>query len=270
MTKTTLGPRTAWIVGLGGVVGVSLLSLLWGCSSSSSPGVLSDRGGTDSGADVVDSSVVDTSVVDSGTPPSEGAAPMCTLVDGGCGSAPSCGAQVNIVQVAQTPPVASAGSVVPGTYVMTDFTIFTGSGGATGSKGGAWANETLYLSLPGVDAGAPMEAGPAGDGAADDGAADGAADDAAAGTDAGVAAEAGPTLQVFQLLEVNETNTSAGPQIWTGTMTFSAPNQASQVFNCPSATPTFDTTYTATQFPAQLQLFTAESPGVGVITYTKM
>ncbi len=249
MQSGTRRTRATWIVGLGVGLGGGLL---WACSSSSAPAGLGAREGNDSAAPVTDASVADTST------PSEGAAPLCTVVEGGCGAVPNCGTKVNIVQVAQTPPMSSGGTVVPGTYVMTDFSIFTGTGGASGAMG-AWEIETQYLSLMGSDAGAPTEAG-AGD--------EGGADDGGTGTgDAGAAAEAGPVSQVFQLLDVSESDTKPAETL-TGTTTFSGAQGAAIVYDCPSGTPTFFSTYTATS--TQFQLFANESAGVLVITYTKM
>lgn len=250
MAHATRRPRATWIVGLGGALGAALL---WACSSHSAPAVLGDGDGTDAAQQppLPDASVVDTST------PAEGAASACPLVEGGCASVPSCGKKVNVTRVAQTPPVAAGGTVVPGTYVMTDLTIFTGTGGATGATG-QWFNETQYLSLAG-DGGAGAEGGAGNTGEA------GAPDDD--GGDAGIAVEAGPGSQVFQLLDVTES--SSGPATTlTGTSTFAAPDLSTIVYGCPSTAPIFQTVYTST--PTTLQLFATESAGVGVITYTKM
>lgn len=200
---------------------------------------------------------MDASVEDTSTP-AEGAAPVCTLVEGGCVSLQNCGMKVNVTRVAQTPPVAGGGTVVPGTYVMTNLTIYTGAGGATGATG-QWFIETQYLSLPGQDGGSGAEGGTGDTGEA------GAPDDD--GGDAGIAVEAGLATQVFQLLDVAQSSTGPATTL-TGTSTFMTPNLSNIVYGCPSDAGTFTTVYTATS--TTLQLFATESAGVGVITYTKM
>ncbi len=237
-------------MGLGGAAAVSLL---WACSSHSSVPVLGDQFPADGGQELGD-----TTVFDSGTPAADGAASACTRVDGGCASLENCGAKVNVTQVAQTPPPASGGTVVPGTYVMTDVSIYTGTGGATGPTG-QWSIETQYLSVTGADAGTSLDAGSAEAGQEDDGGGD-AGDEAAAN-------EAGPSSQVFQLLDVIQSDTSAATTL-TGTVTFAPPQNASVVYDCPSDAGAFPPVYTATA--TQLQLFPRASSGVEVVTYTKM
>jgi hypothetical protein len=249
MQTATRLPRATWILGLGGALGGALL---WACSSHSAPPILAGGEGNDAAQPLVDASVADT-----GTS-SDGAAPTCTLVEGGCVSLQNCGTKVNVTEVAQTPPIPGGGTVVAGTYVMTDLTVFTGAGGATGDTG-HWYIETRILSAAGDDGGAPMDAG------AQDG---GQAGDAGAGDDdASTSAEAGAAPQVFQFSDVSESDTTPARTL-TGTTTYSTPQRVSDVYDCPSDAGMFTTVYTAT--PTTIQLFATESAGVGVITYTKM
>lgn len=51
---------------------------------------------------------------------------------GGCGSLVSAGAYVQGTRVAQDPPAATAGSLESGTYDLTSYTVYTGTGGVAG------------------------------------------------------------------------------------------------------------------------------------------
>jgi hypothetical protein len=254
MARAKRDTRSAGVAGIAGIGVAVAAALLWACSSSSSSApVLGDDYGSDSGEITVDG----TTVVDSGKP-SEAGPTGCKLVEAGCLSLENCGSKVNVTHVAQAPPVAAGGTVVPGTYVMTDYTIYTGAGGATGGAG-AWVIETQYLSLLSDDGGSPAEGGPP---EGDDAASEASTDDAA------TPAEAGPAAQVFQLLDVSETDTNPATTL-TGTSTFASPTRATIVYGCPSSAPTFASVYTAT--PTTFQLFvTVAAGGEGVITYTKM
>ena len=141
-------------------------------------------------------------------------------------------------------PTAAGGTVVAGTYVMTDYSIFLGSGGVVGMPG-EWFTETQYLTLVG-DAGAGT-------------------DDAA--TDGG----AGEGPQTFQLVRVVTESDAGAATTLTGSVTFSSPAQATFTFDCPSTASTEFDEYSATA--TTLQIF-VNSPivgvnGNGVITYTK-
>jgi hypothetical protein len=250
--KATWTRWTAWTLGLGASMGGALL---WACSSSSSQAnVLGGTFPEDSSIGVVsEASVHDAGKAgeagDAGgghdaAAEAEAAAPVCPLVDAGCVTAASCGAQVNVVEVPQAPPTATGGTVVAGTYVMTDYSIFTGSGGATGMPG-PWYIETQYLTLVG-DAGADT----------DDASSDGGAGE-------------GP--QTFQLVRVITESDGGAATTLTGSVTFSSPAQATFTFDCPSTEGTefdeYSTTATTLQIFVNAPIVGVNGPGV--LTFTK-
>jgi hypothetical protein len=66
-----------------------------------------------------------------------------------CNTQGVCGAPVYVTQVAQDPPAAAGGDVTVGTYVLTSYVNYTGSGGPAGVTS-VWFKETFTLAaLPG-------------------------------------------------------------------------------------------------------------------------
>jgi hypothetical protein len=94
------------------------------CSSSSS------SSSSDSGATKGDDAAPEGSTATGGDDAGDGGdgAVVCNAI---VNTAPS----VTITQVAADPPAFTGGTVVDGTYTLTNETIYTGDGGATGPKG---------------------------------------------------------------------------------------------------------------------------------------
>ncbi len=75
----------------------------------------------------------------------DAAMPTCASSDLMCNQLQNCAPKVLVQDVAMSPPSPSGGTLVEGTYVLTDFTVYTETGGMMGMTG-AWFIETLQLS----------------------------------------------------------------------------------------------------------------------------
>jgi hypothetical protein len=102
------------------------------CSSSSG----GDDTSTDSGADTSTDASDGSTPLDSATTDGSDSSPD-DASDGSaaCNTIANVAQTITIQQVASAPPAAQGGTFADGTYAMTDFTIFTGTGGATGPSG---------------------------------------------------------------------------------------------------------------------------------------
>ncbi len=159
--------------------------------------------------------------------------PSCTSAEGGCNTMLNCGTQTNIIEVAQSQPLAQGGSVVDGVYVMTDYTVYTGSGGTAGPTG-AWFKETMSFTTEAIDGGAPTG-------------------------DAGV-------LQQMAWGEISSSNAAPTTnRTASGTAYFESSSYSTIDIPCPSNSNPFPAGYTAT--PTTLILFVSDG---SAITFTKM
>jgi len=174
---------------------------------------------------------------DSGTAPSSDAAkesgPACTSgADGGCNSLLNCGNKIFVQQNSNTSPTAAGGTVLDGTYVLTDYTVFTGLGGASGQLTDFFI-ETMQLTTETSDASV---------------------------------GEGGATQQM-RWNDITTTNTttnltSSGTAYFqTGTTTMTIAK------SCPSSTTPFSSGYTVSG--TQLLLYAAETSGTAQLTFTK-
>jgi hypothetical protein len=206
---------------LAGVVIVAAFGGAWACSQADMPPPLGtpDAGKKDS-----------TSPSDASSD-SPGA---CLAVDGGCNTLSNCGAQVNIVEIASNAPDAAGGLVIDGTYELTDYKVFTGSGGKTGTLT-AWFRQTMMMTSVTV-------------------------------TDAGV--DAGDAGQVMSWLEVSATNASTTTTS-SGTLILQPPSALTIDYSCPTLSigQPFIATFTANA--TQVIIFAGDSNGTGQLTYTK-
>jgi hypothetical protein len=247
------------------VAGCMGLALAWACSSSSgSPGVLGDLGGQDSSV-----TGGDASAADSGQDSSQDGGFVCKQVDGGCASLAQCSKQVPIVEVAASAPAPTGGTVTQGTYVLVDYTVFTGAGGGTGKVG--WFTDTMLIGTPGQgDAGA----GDAGAGDADDDGGDldggeaGADDDGGAldGGEAGTDAGSGNPELTYSWLDVTQSDTAPLSTV-SGNITFTPPSSAGFADFCPTSS-VFGAQYSSS--PTQLVLYYPGPNDMGTVqaTYT--
>ena len=155
----------------------------------------------------------------------------CVGEDGGCTTLANCGPHVYYVDVAQNGSAGQGGTVVDGTYVLTDYSIFTGSGGQSG-KQTSWTSETMTF----VTASS-------GDGGTGDGGA--------------------PTQ--LMVWEDTAEGIVSPPASATGVAQFSGTN-VTITHTCPNAN-IFAGTFTASA--SQLILFAQSSTNIDQLTYTK-
>ncbi len=174
---------------------------------------------------------------ESGTiPPADAAkesGPACTSgADGGCNALLNCGNKIHVQQNSVASPTGAGGTVPDGTYVLTDYMLFTGPGGASGQLPDFFV-ETMQLTTEASDASV-------GDG--------------------------GATQQMVwdDIITTNTTNdkTSAGTAYFeTGTATMTIAK------SCPSSTTPFSAGYTVSG--TQLLLYAAATAGTAQLTFTK-
>jgi hypothetical protein len=181
-------------------------------------------------------------------------APHCDQAQGGCNSVSNCGARIFAVLVSGNAPAPQGGTIVEGTYVLTDFRVFTGPGGANRVTT-AWFRETFQLHLPYANGGvAPADASV--ETAAGDASLDAAPD--------GSVGQGGPLLfdDVIVTDQMSLTTSTAPVSV-------APPAQLTLGFTCPSNNMPLMADYTA--LAGALVLF-IESPGIGrgELTYTKM
>jgi hypothetical protein len=79
-------------------------------------------------------------------------------VDGGCNSLAPCGGKNYAQQLAQAIPTETGGAITPGLYVLTSYTLYTGSGGGT-AKEDSWQMEAFTVGTASTDGGSPDDAG---------------------------------------------------------------------------------------------------------------
>jgi hypothetical protein len=203
------------------VAAAALLGAAWACSSPDRPPVLPNLPSKDAGdkPDVV--------IVSS-----------CAVEDGGCNQLQNCGAKVYVVEVAATAPAAVGGTVVDGTYVLTDYKMYTGPSGTSGPTTG-WFRQTMGISTG--DAGAPADA---------------------------AAADGGPTQQM-DWQGVLEISSAPAVKNTTGRISFHAqsPFQTTIDFSCPGSAGTYTSLYSATS--DQLILYGDGATGKAAITYQR-
>jgi hypothetical protein len=82
---------------------------------------------------------------------------VCLTDDGGCNTLQNCGSKVYVIDEAQTGTTGQGGTVLDGTYVLTDDRVFTGSTGSSGITT-AYFSETMTLVT------VPNDGGTSGDG----------------------------------------------------------------------------------------------------------
>jgi hypothetical protein len=160
----------------------------------------------------------------------------CVTEDGGCTDLPNCGPHVYYNDVAQNGGSGQGGTVLDGTYVLTDYSKYTGSGGQSG-KETQWTSETMTL----VSASS-------GDG----------------GTSDGGGGDGGAPAQLMVFADTADGITSP-PAASTGVAQFSATN-VNITHTCPNAN-IFNGTYTASS--TQLILFSQNNNVLDQLTYTK-
>ena len=194
---------------------------VWACSQGDpSPPLIPDQPTKDSGAVVT---------TDGGT--KTDASQTCFTDDGGCNTLQNCGARVFILNVAQAPPTAQGGTIPDGTYVLTDYRVFTGAGGQSGTTS-AWFTETMTLATEASDGGT---------------------------------SDAGATQQMlWQDIAASSTNTTSVS--WSGTAYFAGTNL--EIDKTCSSASQFLGTYSVTG--TQLVFLVDDGAnGTGQLTYTK-
>lgn len=149
----------------------------------------------------------------------------CHGADGGCNDLLLCGTKVSVVELSQTAPTGTGGTIVPGVYAMTAYRIFTGTGGANTTPGN-WFKETFEV-FPGATTGSDLDAS-----------SDGAAGDAEAGAGSGMGSMS--TYPWSDLVQSDQ----GSPSRNSGQVVTSGTSLVFQ-FDCAS-TSTFPTDYTAT------------------------
>jgi hypothetical protein len=147
-------------------------------------------------------------VLPKGSSSSPDAGVSCYGSDAACSDLSLCGEKVFVAEVAQTAPAPTGGTIVPGLYSMTQYVIYTGTGGGSQTLSN-WFKETLEVFSPLGDGGA----GDAGvDGAIDASADTGPGASLDAGDDSGAEAsaplEAGTGGGTFPWLDVSESDQS--------------------------------------------------------------
>lgn len=201
---------------------LSVMSIgVWACSQGDpQPPFIPDppNDAASSGGDVVKADV---------------AKPVCLTEDGGCSALASCGSKIYVVDVAQSGPTGQGGTVVDGTYILTDYRVFTGTGGTSGQQSAYFQETMSFVSS-----------------ASDGGAADGGE---------------GGTSQLMVWEDNISTNMQPTAFTSSGIAQFSGAS-LTITHTCPNSN-IFSGTFTASS--TQLILFAQETSGVGQLTYTK-
>jgi hypothetical protein len=118
---------------------LTLVLPAWACGSS--PQRSQDAGSADAGAQ--DGGSSDGGTQDAGA---QDAGPDCVVPDAGapCNTINYAGPNIEEIKVAQNPPVLTGGTILAGTYAMTALTLYTGTGGASGSTGRTLQSTFVY------------------------------------------------------------------------------------------------------------------------------
>ena len=77
----------------------------------------------------------------------------CAFDDGGCNTLENCGSKVYIVEVAQNGVAGQGGTVLDGTYYLTDYRVLTGSGGTNQTTSAYFAETMSFVTTSVGDAG---------------------------------------------------------------------------------------------------------------------
>jgi hypothetical protein len=195
----------------------------WACSQGDpQPGLIPDPPKQDSSTTQGDGGGGDASKV------------VCLSDDGGCNTLANCGSKIYIIQEPQSGPTAQGGTVLDGKYVLTDYRVFTGTGGSSGVTS-AYFSETMTL-VTSVD-----------DGGANDASSDGG------------------TTQEMLWEDNTASNTTPLSSSSSGIADFNGTNIVI-THTCPN-TNSFSATFTMSN--TQLLFFVQDSTGTGQLTYTK-
>lgn len=183
----------------------------------------------------------------------------CRSVDGGCASFVDCSPKVTVMETGASAPTAMGGVVGDGTYVLTDLTLYAGTGGTAKTPLSAWFRQTLRVTtiLGGsADAGGGLDASPDAD--------------VEAGVTYDASGDAGPLPIRIALEEAAETDQQSLATL-SGTIT----TQGDQLiidYACPPSQAAFAAQYTSTG--AALLMFNSLTlngiPETQVATYTKI
>jgi hypothetical protein len=174
----------------------------------------------------------------------------CVGADGGCSSMALCGQRAIVTYVASSAPTAAGGTITPGVYVLTNYTVYTGTSGQSGAQDGWWQETFELVAAPVADAGTD---------ASDDGASDGAVSDDAASASAAPDA-AGVATSLTWLDVVLSDSSSGGAATYQSGSVTTLGTTLNEEPACPSAS-VFQTTYTATT--SSITLYFAEPAGLG-------
>jgi hypothetical protein len=170
----------------------------------------------------------------------DAAKPTCGTDDGGCNTLANCGSKVYTVDVAQNGPAGIGGTVLDGTYVLTDHRVFTGSGGQSGATQ-SYISETMTLTTVATGDGGTSEAG----------------------AEAGAEGGAPPQTMVWEDIIASTANPQSVAA--SGVAQFSG-SSLMITHTCPNAN-ILPGTFTVSN--TQLLFFVQDGPGVGQLTYTK-
>jgi hypothetical protein len=156
---------------------------------------------------------------------------VCATEDGGCSQLENCGSKIFIVDVAADPPQPQGGANVPdGTYVLTDYRVYTGAGGNNGQTTG-WFTQTMSFATEATDGGTVD----------------------------------GATVQQMHWEQISANNFKTAQVTSTGTAHFSGTSLVIDIA-CPSLS-AFDSTFSVTG--TQIILFVDDPDGKAQLTYTK-
>jgi hypothetical protein len=176
----------------------------------------------------------------------------CYGSDAGCNDLSLCGEKIYVTEVAQAAPTGTGGTIAPGLYSMTKYTIYTGTGGSNQTLSN-WFKETLTLAsgTGASDAGTDADAGLLADAGGDAG---------AASTDAGTA---GGTFVWQDVSESNDGATANG----SGVVVTSGTSLAFEL-ECASAS-SLSGTYTATS-GGFIAYYDDPGTGTAAVTFSLM